>query len=42
MAFLDRLSDIGKSVAQKSGEFVETGKITMEIKKGARRESSEI
>ncbi len=36
MAFLDRLSDIGKSVAQKSGEFVETGKITMEIKKKER------
>ncbi len=36
MAFLDKLSDIGKSVAQKSGEFVETGKITMEIKKKER------
>ena len=33
MAFLDKLSDIGKSVAQKSGELVETGKISMDIKK---------
>ena len=36
MAFLDKLSDIGKSVAQKSGELVETGKISMDIKKKER------
>ncbi len=36
MAFLDKLSDLGKSVAQKSGEFVETSKISMDIKKKER------
>lgn len=33
MAFLDKLSDIGKSVAQKSGELVETGKISMDTRR---------
>ncbi len=36
MAFLDKLSDIGKSVAQKSGELVETSKLSMDIKKKER------
>lgn len=36
MAFLDKLSDLGKSMAQKSGEFVETSKISMDIKKKER------
>lgn len=33
MAFLDKLSDIGQSVAQKSGEIYESSKITVNIKK---------
>jgi predicted RNA-binding protein with RPS1 domain len=33
MAILDKLSDIGKSVAQKSGEIAESSKLTMSIKK---------
>lgn len=33
MAFLDKLSDIGKSVAQKSGELAESSKLIMNIKK---------
>ena len=37
MAILDRITDfgqsLGQSVAQKSGEFVETSKITMNIRK---------
>ena len=33
MAFLDKLSDIGKSVAQKSGEIAESSKLMMNIKK---------
>lgn len=33
MAFLDKLSDIGKSVAQKSGEIAESSKLIMNIKK---------
>ncbi len=33
MAFLDKLGDIGKSVAQKSGEIAESGKLMMNIKK---------
>ncbi|MCI8284858.1 MAG: hypothetical protein HFE90_06275 [Firmicutes bacterium] len=36
MAFLDKLSDIGKSVAQKSGEIAESSKLTMNIKKKER------
>ena len=31
--FLDKLSDIGKSVAQKSGEIAESSKLMMNIKK---------
>ena len=33
MAVLDKLSDIGKSVAQKSGEIAESSKLMMNIKK---------
>jgi len=33
MAFLDKLSDFGKQVAQKSGELAESGKLSMNIKK---------
>ncbi len=33
MALLDKLSGIGKTVAQKSGELAESGKLTMSIKK---------
>ena len=33
MAFLDKLTDLGKQVAQKSGELAESGKLTMNIKK---------
>ena len=33
MAFLEKLSDIGKSVAQKSGEIAESSKLMMNIKK---------
>lgn len=33
MAFLDKLSDIGKTVAQKSGEIAESSKLMMNIKK---------
>jgi hypothetical protein len=36
MAFLDKLSDIGKSVAQKSGEIAESSKLAMNIKKKER------
>jgi len=36
MALLDKLSGIGKSVAQKSGEIAESSKITMNIKKKER------
>lgn len=33
MAFFDKLSDLGQSVAQKSGEIYESSKITVNIKK---------
>ncbi len=33
MAFLNKLSDFGKQVAQKSGELAETSKLVMSIKK---------
>ena len=33
MALLDKLTDLGKSVAQKSGEIAESSKLSMSIKK---------
>lgn len=36
MAFLEKLSGLGKTVAKKSGEVVETGKLSMDIKKKER------
>ena len=33
MAFLDKLTDLGKKAAQKSGELAESGKLSMNIKK---------
>ncbi len=33
MAFMDRISEFGQTFAQKSGEFYESGKISVNIKK---------